>query len=80
MQRSDDPQNADRDQQLKRRDAQRIIHDAGHSTKHEIFILAAHGILHILGYDHADKDEEKVMFDLQETIVKKWEEKNWTSK
>lgn len=45
---------------------------AGHSTEHEIFILAAHGLLHILGYDHADRDEEKVMFDLQETIVKKW--------
>lgn len=45
---------------------------AGHSTEHEIFILAAHGLLHILGYDHADKDEEKVMFELQETIVKKW--------
>ena len=48
---------------------------AGHSTEHEIYILAAHGLLHILGYDHADKDEEKVMFDLQETIVKKWEAK-----
>ncbi len=45
---------------------------AGHSTEHEIYILAAHGLLHILGYDHADRDEEKVMFDLQETIVKKW--------
>ena len=45
---------------------------AGHSTEHEIYILAAHGLLHILGYDHADKDEEKVMFELQETIVKKW--------
>ena len=48
---------------------------AGHSTEHEIYILAAHGLLHILGYDHADRDEEKVMFDLQETIVKKWEKK-----
>ncbi len=46
---------------------------AGHSTEHEIYILAAHGLLHILGYDHADRDEEKVMFELQETIVKKWE-------
>ena len=46
--------------------------DAGHSVEHEIYILATHGLLHILGYDHADKDEEKVMFDLQETIVKKW--------
>jgi probable rRNA maturation factor len=45
---------------------------AGHSTNYEIFILASHGLLHILGYDHADKDEEKVMFELQETIVKKW--------
>ena len=53
---------------------------AGHSTEHEIFILASHGLLHILGYDHADKDEEKVMFDLQETIVKKWAEKNGISK
>ena len=53
---------------------------AGHSTEHEIFILASHGLLHILGYDHADKDEEKVMFDLQETIVKKWATKNWTNK
>ena len=45
---------------------------AGHSTEYEIYILASHGLLHILGYDHADKDEEKVMFELQETIVKKW--------
>ncbi|MEY4972126.1 MAG: hypothetical protein RL399_83 [Actinomycetota bacterium] len=53
--------------------AQRQAESAGHSTEHEIYILAAHGLLHILGYDHADKDEEKVMFELQETIVKKWE-------
>jgi ssRNA-specific RNase YbeY (16S rRNA maturation enzyme) len=30
-----------------------------------------------LGYDHADRDEEKVMFDLQESIVKKWESTQW---
>ncbi len=53
--------------------AQRQAESAGHSIEHEIYILAAHGLLHILGYDHADKDEEKVMFELQETIVKKWE-------
>jgi probable rRNA maturation factor len=45
---------------------------AGHSDRHEIFILATHGLLHILGYDHADPDEEKVMFALQEKIVKEW--------
>ena len=47
---------------------------AGHSIDHEIFILAAHGLLHILGYDHAIADEEKVMFALQEDLVKKYQE------
>jgi len=45
----------------------------GHSKEHEIFILATHGLLHILGYDHADKAEEKTMFDLQEKIVRDWQ-------
>ena len=45
---------------------------AGHSIDHEIFILAAHGLLHILGYDHATPDEEKAMFSLQESLVKKF--------
>ena len=49
--------------------------DAGHSTNHEIFILVTHGLLHILGYDHADPDEEKIMFALQEKIVREWSEK-----
>jgi probable rRNA maturation factor len=47
---------------------------AGHTTNHEIFILATHGLLHILGYDHEDLDDEKVMFALQEAIVSEWEE------
>ncbi|CAB4332414.1 MAG: rRNA maturation RNase YbeY [Actinobacteria bacterium] len=45
---------------------------AGHSSEQEMYILATHGLLHILGYDHADKDEEKVMFALQEKIVEEW--------
>ena len=48
----------------------------GHSTEHEIYILATHGLLHIIGYDHADKIEEKVMFDLQEKIVTDWEKRS----
>lgn len=47
---------------------------AGHSIDHEIFILAAHGLLHILGYDHATPAEEKAMFTLQEGLVKKYQE------
>jgi probable rRNA maturation factor len=47
---------------------------AGHTTDHEIFILAAHGLLHILGYDHANAADEKVMFALQEDLVKKYQE------
>jgi probable rRNA maturation factor len=45
----------------------------GHSIEHEIYVLAVHGLLHIIGYDHADKAEEKVMFDLQEKIVRDWQ-------
>ena len=48
--------------------------NAGHSIDHEIFILAAHGLLHILGYDHANAADEKVMFTLQEDLVKKYQE------
>ena len=45
----------------------------GHSTDHEIFILATHGLLHIIGYDHAEKTDEVAMFKLQEKIVSDWE-------
>ncbi len=45
----------------------------GHSIEHEIYILAVHGLLHIIGHDHADKAEEKIMFDLQEKIVRDWQ-------
>jgi len=45
---------------------------AGHSSEHEIYILATHGLLHIIGHDHAEPEEERVMFALQEEIVGKW--------
>lgn len=45
---------------------------AGHSSEHEIYILATHGLLHIIGYDHAEPDEEREMFALQELLVEKW--------
>ena len=48
----------------------------GHSTEHEMYILATHGLLHIIGYDHADKADEKIMFELQEKIVTDWEKRS----
>jgi probable rRNA maturation factor len=44
----------------------------GHSVEHEIFILATHGLLHILGYDHVELADEVIMFELQESIVATW--------
>lgn len=42
---------------------------AGHSTQDELQLLTAHGILHLLGFDHAEPDEEKEMFGLQRDIL-----------
>ena len=42
---------------------------AGHAPINEILMLTTHGILHLLGYDHADPDEEKEMFGLQSEIL-----------
>ena len=45
---------------------------AGHSTEHEIKILAAHGFLHLLGFDHQEINDEEEMFALQEDLVKRY--------
>ena len=39
----------------------------------ELALLTIHGVLHCLGYDHAEPAEEKVMFELQESILSKWQ-------
>ncbi len=42
---------------------------AGHSAEEEMLLLATHGILHLLGYDHAEPDEEREMFELQRRLL-----------
>ncbi len=41
----------------------------GHSEKREMGFLTVHGLLHLLGYDHMTKDEEKIMFEKQKEIL-----------
>jgi probable rRNA maturation factor len=43
--------------------------DYGHSEEREYLFLITHGLLHLLGYDHLNKVDEKIMFDLQKEII-----------
>lgn len=43
-----------------------------HSFKRELFFLATHGFLHLLGYDHMKKSDEEIMFKKQDEILKKY--------
>ncbi len=43
--------------------------EAGHTTAEELLLLTTHGILHLLGYDHAEPDEEQQMFELQRRLL-----------
>ena len=46
---------------------------AGHATADEMRLLLTHGMLHLLGDDHAQPDEHQVMFALQATLLAEWE-------
>ncbi len=41
----------------------------GHSFYRELAFLAVHGFYHLLGYDHQNKDDEKIMFEKQEEVL-----------
>ncbi len=54
--------------------AERQAQEAGHPTRDEVHLLTVHGILHLLGYDHAEPEEHKEMFDLQATLLAQWQD------
>lgn len=49
--------------------AKRQALKSGHATMEEILLLVTHGILHLLGYDHAEPEEKEEMFDLQRRLL-----------
>ncbi len=46
--------------------------EAGHDMQAEVDLLCTHGILHLLGYDHADPAEHAAMFGLQDRLLASW--------
>lgn len=49
--------------------AARQAQAAGHAAEEELLLLTVHGLLHLLGYDHAEAVEEKEMFELQRQLL-----------
>ena len=49
--------------------ASRQARSGGHSSEEELLLLTAHGILHLLGFDHAEPADERQMFDLQRKLL-----------
>lgn len=47
---------------------------AGHSLDEELALLTVHGILHLLGFDHAEPEQETQMFGLQDRLLADWYE------
>ena len=52
--------------------ARRGARAAGHSLAAELELLTVHGVLHLLGYDHAEPEEEREMFALQAKLLESW--------
>ncbi|WP_299051637.1 rRNA maturation RNase YbeY [uncultured Nocardioides sp.] len=52
--------------------AARQAEEAGHPQQAELELLTVHGVLHLLGYDHAEPDEHREMFGLQDEILDAW--------
>ena len=52
--------------------ARQQAEEYGHKLLRELCFLTIHGILHLLGYDHMTKEDEEVMFGLQERILSEY--------
>jgi probable rRNA maturation factor len=52
--------------------AARQAAEAGHPAEDEVELLTVHGILHLLGYDHAEPEEHAEMFGLQDRLLADW--------
>ncbi len=52
--------------------AERQGAEAGHGREAEIDLLTVHGILHLLGHDHAEPEEHALMFGLQADLLEQW--------
>ncbi len=47
--------------------------DAGHSLEREIILLAVHGLLHLLGYDHEEEEEKQLMQNKEREIIERFD-------
>ena len=45
---------------------------AGHGLSDELYLLTVHGVLHLLGYDHGEPEQEREMFGLQNRLLADW--------
>lgn len=55
--------------------AERQAEELGHSAAREIAFLTVHGMLHLLGYDHIEPEDESIMLERQRIIISKIEDK-----
>ena len=46
---------------------------AGHGLGDELALLTVHGVLHLLGYDHGEPEQEREMFGLQNALLAEWQ-------
>ena len=56
--------------------AKKQAQEYGHALKRELTFLAVHGFYHLLGYDHMNESDEKIMIKKQEEVLSNYEKRN----